>query len=65
LSGSDDYAGLWRRAGFQQTQVRDLSSITVDRGSRCLTHEDPAFELTPARCRGQRLVLFVEAVKTS
>jgi methyltransferase (TIGR00027 family) len=37
--GSDDYPGLWKRAGFV-SKVTDFSAVTVDRGSRCLRVQD-------------------------
>jgi len=63
VSGSDDYGALWRAAGFDTSIVRDLATISVDRRRQRLAVSN-APGLTPERCRGQRIVLFVEAVKT-
>jgi methyltransferase (TIGR00027 family) len=63
ISGSDDYAGLWREYGFTRGFVRDFRSITVDRRGRRLAYDGRFGELTPQACRGQNHVLFVEVEK--
>merc|ERR1711871_697279 len=65
IGGSDDYGALWaRHAGFGQSFVRDMRSITVDRQRRQLVIDQRVPEATPAACRNRDVVLFVESVKT-
>ena len=64
IGGSDDYKGMWREhAGFGEGYARDFSSIKVDRAQRKLRFDDGVAEATPARCRGNSVVLFVVAQK--
>ena len=64
IGGSDDYKGMWREhAGFGKGYARDFSSIKVDRAQRKLRFDDGVAEATPARCRGNSVVLFVVAQK--
>ena len=64
IGGYDDYKGMWREhAGFGKGYARDFSSIKVDRAQRKLRFDDGVAEATPARCRGNSVVLFVVAQK--
>jgi len=86
ISGSDDYADMWQTAGFSlasksdsgyhgnifdRVQVRNFSSISVDRAHRCLwkapfgsSHQShgPAHAY-PNFCRGRSVCLFITAEK--
>ena len=64
ISGSDDYARLWREVGFDQGFVRNFDSVRVDRNARGLSLSPHRAEATPRACSGQNIVLFVEAEKT-
>jgi len=65
VSGSDDYAGLWREeAGFDTTFVRDFSTVSVNRSTRSLQFGSGG-ELPPAKCRGRDRVLFVTSEKSN
>merc|ERR1719174_2273354 len=58
IGGSDQYAALWRRVGFDAF-VHDFRAIYVDRQNRRLGIDRSYPEATPDVCRGRNLVLFV------
>ena len=64
IGGSDDYGGLWaEHAGFGRSYVRNFDSVRVNRAHRKLDVDAAVPEATPKVCRGQNVVLFVEAEK--
>jgi methyltransferase (TIGR00027 family) len=62
IGGSDQYAALWRRVGFDAF-VHDFRAIYVDRRERRLGIDRSYPEATPEACRGRNLVLFVTGTK--
>ena len=64
IGGSDDYSALWaQHAGFGRCYVRNFESVRVNRGKRRLDIDASVPEATSKVCRGQNVVLFVEAEK--
>lgn len=64
IGGSDDYAKLWaQHAGFAQSYVWNFNAVHVDRERRMLYLDEQMPQATAQVCRGQKLVLFVEAQK--
>jgi len=64
IGGSDDYGALWaEHAGFTRSFARDFSSVRVNRAKRSIELEESVPEATTKVCRGQNVVLFVEAEK--
>ncbi len=63
LTGSDDYGGLWRNAGFDKPFVRSIDSVRVDRNGRRLAVGNQ--EIRGGESRGKVMVFFVQAEKSS
>lgn len=64
IGGHDDYGRLWySHAGFTESYVWNMEAIRVDRAQRSLALDFQMPQADSRVCRGQRLVLFVEAQK--
>jgi methyltransferase (TIGR00027 family) len=64
VGGSDDYGMLWHaHAGFTQSYVWNFEAVRVDRARRRVVLDLNRPPADRYACRGQRLVLFVEAQK--
>lgn len=64
IGGSDDYGAMWaQHAGFSNSYARNFNSIHINRARRSLDIDESVQEATAKVCRGQNVVLFVEAWK--
>ena len=64
IGGSDEYGALWaEHAGFSRSYARNLNAVQINRRQRRLDIDETIPEATAKVCRGQNVVLFMEAEK--
>lgn len=63
-SGNDDYAGLWKAAGFTQANVINWDAIFADRPAGNVAVDSIVADASPKRLRGQEAVVMVIGRKT-